>query len=196
MSTNVESGAILGGDTIVKGGLQAEHDDDDIDLDAAAGVVDDDDIMEMQHKIQELEDEAERLRQMTEQGGTGDGDGVSDHENAEMTAEQQAAQSQEQDKRSVYVGSVDYGAAPEELQEHFKSCGPIQRITIMVDKYSGHPKGFAYIEFGDEAAVQNALLLNDTMFRGRQLKVLQKRTNLPGYNAKGGKGWGKGSYGL
>lgn len=27
------------------------------------------------------------------------------------------------------------------------------RITIMVDKYSGHPKGFAYIEFGDEAAV-------------------------------------------
>lgn len=70
MSTNVESGAIVGGDTIVKGGLQAEHDDDDvdIDLDAAAAGVDDDDIMEMQHKIQELEDEAERLRQMTEQG--------------------------------------------------------------------------------------------------------------------------------
>ena len=30
---------------------------------------------------------------------------------------------EEVDKRSVYVGQVDYGATPEELQEHFKTCG-------------------------------------------------------------------------
>merc|ERR1712224_909498 len=61
-------------------------------------------------------------------------------------------------------------------------------------KYTGHPKGFAYMEFADEQAVQNSLLLNGSLFRGRQLKVIQKRTNIPGYNAamKGRKGKGKG----
>merc|ERR1711870_111061 len=81
---------------------------------------------------------------------------------------------------------------PEELQEHFKSCGQINRITILVDKYSGCPKGFAYVEFADEQCVQNSLLLNGSLFRGRQLKVVQKRTNVPGWTlAKGGKGKGK-----
>merc|ERR1740138_466270 len=111
-------------------------------------------------------------------------------EAAESAAkDEQAGNDDETDKRSVYVGNVDYGATPEELQEHFKSCGAINRITIMVDKFTCCPKGFAYMEFNDEAGVQNATLLNDSLFRGRQLKVVPKRTNLPGFNkGKGKKG--------
>lgn len=70
------------------------------------------------------------------------------------------------DSRSVYVGNVsiesacciegshrsvfnntcffvqvDYGTAPEELQNHFQSCGTINRVTIICDKFTGHPKG-------------------------------------------------------
>ncbi len=79
---------------------------------------------------------------------------------AESAAKDEAAgNDDETDKRSVYVGNVDYGATPEELQEHFKSCGAINRITIMVDKFTCCPKGFAYMEFNDEAGVQNATLL-------------------------------------
>merc|ERR1712176_1509201 len=99
---------------------------------------------------------------------------------------------EEVDRRSVYAGNVDYGSTPEELQEHFKSCGQINRITILIDKFTGSPKGFAYIEFADEQNVQNSLLLNGSLFRGRQLKVVQKRTNVPGWSLqKGGKGKGK-----
>ncbi len=36
------------------------------------------------------------------------------------------------------------------------------------------------------------MLLNDTVFRGRQIKVTAKRTNVPGFNR--GKGKGKGIY--
>ena len=39
---------------------------------------------------------------------------------------------------------------------------------------------FAYIEFSEEEAVANALVLNESLFRGRQLKVSMKRTNKPG----------------
>merc|ERR1712176_274967 len=98
---------------------------------------------------------------------------------------------EEVDRRSVYAGNVDYGSTPEEVQEHFKSCGQINRITILVDKFTGSPKGFAYIEFADEQSVQNSLLLNGSLFRGRQLKVVQKRTNIPGYMKGKGKGKSK-----
>ena len=74
---------------------------------------------------------------------------------------------------------MDYGTKPEELQVHFKGCGIVNRVTILTDKF-GNPKGFAYIEFQDAEAVANALLLSDTEFRGRTIKVSAKRTNQPG----------------
>jgi len=140
-------------------------------------------IEEMQRKVQEMEEEAEKLKKLTD--------------SVEDTTE--TVDREEVDRRSVYVGSVDYGSTPEELQEHFKSCGTMSRITILVDKYTGSPKGFAYIEFADEQSVQNSLLLNGSLFRARQLKVVQKRTNLPGFikgkgKGKGKKGKGKGFY--
>ncbi|GMM32964.1 hypothetical protein DASC09_002890 [Saccharomycopsis crataegensis] len=98
------------------------------------------------------------------------------------------------DARSVYVGNVDYGATPEELKQHFQASGasPINRVTILLDKISGHPKGFAYIEFSDPTLVNEGLKLNESIFRSRQLKVTRKRTNIPGLNRGRGRGRGRG----
>uniref|UniRef100_K7FZ34 Poly(A) binding protein nuclear 1 n=1 Tax=Pelodiscus sinensis TaxID=13735 RepID=K7FZ34_PELSI len=78
----------------------------------------------------------------------------------------------EADARSIYVGNVDYGATAEELEAHFHG--------ILCDKYSGHPKGFAYIEFSDKESVRTSMALDESLFRGRQIKVIPKRTNRPG----------------
>lgn len=86
---------------------------------------------------------------------------------------------------------VDYSTTPEELQKYFESCGTINRVTIICDKFGG-PKGFAYIEFADSTLVPNAVVLNDSMFKGRQIKVIPKRTNVPGMNR--GRGRGRGSF--
>ncbi|KAF7270821.1 hypothetical protein GWI33_016228 [Rhynchophorus ferrugineus] len=86
----------------------------------------------------------------------------------------------EVDNRSIYVGNVDYGATAEELQQHFYGCGPINRVEILCNKYDGHPKGFAYIEFADRDSIQTAMAMDDTLFRGRPIKVMAKRTNRPG----------------
>ncbi|GER49081.1 polyadenylate-binding protein [Striga asiatica] len=88
---------------------------------------------------------------------------------------------EESDTRSIFVGNVDYACTAEEVQQHFQSCGTINRVTIMLDTF-GQPKGFAYVEFMEVEAVQNALLLNESELRGRQLKVSVKRTNIPGMN--------------
>ncbi|XP_016076372.1 PREDICTED: embryonic polyadenylate-binding protein 2 [Miniopterus natalensis] len=86
----------------------------------------------------------------------------------------------EMDRRSVYVGNVDYGVTAEELEAYFNICGDVQRVTILRDKFSGHPKGYAYIEFATESSAQAAVELDESIFRGRVIKVLPKRTNLPG----------------
>lgn len=53
----------------------------------------------------------------------------------------------------------------------FASCGTINRVTILCDKFTGHPKGYAYVEFAEPELVQNAMLLNETEFKGRAIKV-------------------------
>lgn len=67
---------------------------------------------------------------------------------------------------------VDYSCTPEEVQQHFQSCGTVNRITIRTDKF-GQPKGYAYVEFLESEAVQEALHLNESELHGRQLKVQQ-----------------------
>ncbi|GBE61321.1 RNA recognition motif-containing protein [Babesia ovata] len=115
-----------------------------------------------------LEDELKKLQGMTETQMADDA--METEENEEV------------DRRSIYVGNVsdslgrqyaqvDYAAKPHELQEFFKASGQINRITIIVDKWTGKPKGYAYIEFANEDAVNNALMLNDCVFKERIIKV-------------------------
>lgn len=99
------------------------------------------------------------------------------------------------DNRSIYVGQVDYGATAEELEQHFHGCGAVNRVTILCDKFTGHPKGFAYIEFAEKESVDASMALEGSMFRSRQIKVMPKRTNKPGVSStdRGGyRGRGRG----
>eukprot|EP01099_Mayorella_cantabrigiensis_P004462 TRINITY_DN3366_c0_g2_i2.p1 TRINITY_DN3366_c0_g2~~TRINITY_DN3366_c0_g2_i2.p1 ORF type:complete len:195 (+),score=59.55 TRINITY_DN3366_c0_g2_i2:1-585(+) len=119
---------------------------------------------QMRLKVKKLQEEAERLEELQKQ--------------AEQELGGSGESSKEIDGRSIYIGNVDYGATPEELQAHFQSCGTINRVTILVDKFSGRPKGYAYIEFVEQEAVPNALVLNESLFRGRQIKVFSQLSTL------------------
>ncbi|CAG8566432.1 1729_t:CDS:2 [Paraglomus brasilianum] len=77
---------------------------------------------------------------------------------------------EESDANPEDAEAVDYNATPEDLQAHFSSCGTINRVTILCDKWSGHPKGYAYVEFADPSLVANAMALNETLLRGRPIK--------------------------
>ncbi|RDL37903.1 Uncharacterized protein BP5553_05336 [Venustampulla echinocandica] len=142
---------------------------------AAEGEVnDEEEISEMKKRVAEMEEEAAKLREM------------------QATLDQQTNDMREDkediDSRSIFVGNVDYEASPEEIQAHFQSCGSINRVTILLDKFTGHPKGYAYVEFTEPSLVAQALVLNESVFRGRNLKVVPKRTNLPGMTRGRGRG--------
>ncbi|XP_024939027.1 polyadenylate-binding protein 2-B isoform X2 [Cephus cinctus] len=129
-------------------------------------------------RVREMEEEAEKLKQLQsevdKQMNMGSPPGITSPLN--MSIEDKM----EVDSRSIYVGNVDYGATAEELEQHFHGCGSVNRVTILCNKFDGHPKGFAYIEFADRDSVQTAMAMDESMFRGRQIKVMLKRTNRPG----------------
>ncbi|KAK3414138.1 hypothetical protein EUGRSUZ_I02641 [Eucalyptus grandis] len=120
---------------------------------------------DMKKRLKEMEDEAAALREMQAKVEREMGS-VQDPANAAASQ----ANKEEIDSRSIFVGNVDYSCTPEEVQQHFQSCGTVNRVTIRTDKY-GQPKGYAYVEFLEPEAVQEALLLNESELHGRQLKV-------------------------
>ena len=73
------------------------------------------------------------------------------------------------DARSIFVGNVDYGASPEEIQAHFQSCGSINRVTILLDKFTGHPKGLVASSTYCQLTVMNGFLL--LRFSAAKLKI-------------------------
>eukprot|EP01036_Dinobryon_divergens_P056260 gene56260-75119_t len=112
------------------------------DTEGNEGGGEDPELEEMKRRVQEMEDEHDKLSKMQQQV----------------------------ERQITTAADIDYEATPEELRAHFAPCGTINRVTILCDKFSGHPKGFAYVEFADKASVDNALKLDDTPFKGRQLK--------------------------
>lgn len=143
-------------------------------------VAEEEDLEKLEAEIALMEQEAAKMAAETaslETDKDKEASGEKDESKKEQTAEEKAAV----DKLSIYVGQVDYNATPEDLVKHFAPCGKLQRVTINCDKFSGRPKGFAYIEFETEAGVQNALKLDGSTCMNRQLKVTRKRVNDPNY---------------
>lgn len=81
----------------------------------------------MKRRVAEMEEEAAKLREM-QASLDNQAEGVQDSKS-------------DVDSRSIFVGNVDYSASPEEIQAHFQSCGSINRVTILLDKFTGQPKG-------------------------------------------------------
>ncbi|KAI1650175.1 uncharacterized protein F4817DRAFT_313036 [Daldinia loculata] len=141
---------------------------------------DEEEISAMKKRVAEMEQEAAKLREM--------------HAALEERGQEVSEDRSDVDSRSIFVGNVDYSVSPEEIQAHFQSCGSINRVTILLDKFTGQPKGYAYVEFTEPSLVAQALVLNDSVLKGRNIKVTPKRTNVPGLS-RGRGGRGRGGFG-
>lgn len=85
------------------------------------------------------------------------------------------------DARLIYIGNVEYLSTIEELMEIFVTVGNVDKITIMTNKATGTPKGFAYLTYEDELSLARAVAtLDGTLLHDRALKVSPKRKNIPG----------------
>jgi len=166
---------------------EAEVPDLGTEADAEADM---EDLEAIKARVRAMEEEAEKLKQMQNEVDKQLSIPTSPTaSNLNLSFEEKM----EVDNRSVYIGNVDYAATAEELEQHFHGCGSINRVTILCNKFDGHPKGFAYVEFSDKDSVSTAMALDDSLFRGRQIKVMPKRTNKPGISTTNRPGRGRGT---
>lgn len=98
-----------------------------------------------------------------------------------LTKEEKYAAQVEADSRSIFVGNITPDITPEIIEQHFQGCGVLKRITLLYDKNTGAPKGYAYVEFDSPIAQEKALERNGSELKGSLISVYRKRTNLPGY---------------
>ena len=76
----------------------------------------------------------------------------------------------------LFVGNMPYGATEADLRAHFSSVGVPSHIVIPVDRETGRPRGFAFVEFLDRAVAEQAVeRFNQQAFMGRNLSVSEAR---------------------
>eukprot|EP01006_Ploeotia_vitrea_P003987 TRINITY_DN113628_c0_g1_i1.p1 TRINITY_DN113628_c0_g1~~TRINITY_DN113628_c0_g1_i1.p1 ORF type:complete len:261 (+),score=34.49 TRINITY_DN113628_c0_g1_i1:41-784(+) len=99
------------------------------------------------------------------------------------------------DALSIHVSNVDYSVDPKALSSFFEGCGAIARATVIRNKLTGKPMGYAYVEFKESESVKQAVKKDGELLSGRQIKVTPKRVNIPGMTTRGGRGGLRGGVG-
>jgi len=74
----------------------------------------------------------------------------------------------------IYVGNLPFSATEDQLQQMFAAHGAVESVSVITDRETGRPRGFAFVEMssGANEAIQS---LNEKVMDGRTLKVNEAR---------------------
>ncbi|MEJ5308686.1 MAG: RNA-binding protein [Anaerolineae bacterium] len=101
--------------------------------------------------------------------------------------------------KKIYVGNMSYDTTENTLRELFATHGEVVSVSVITDRETGRPRGFAFVEMASDAAANAAIsALDGRSVDGRTLKVNEARPPAPrggGERAYGG-GGGRGGRGM
>lgn len=98
----------------------------------------------------------------------------------------------------LYVGNLSYTTTEDRLREVFSEHGEVASATLVMDRETGRPRGFGFVEFVDDAQGRAAIeAVNGQNVDGRDLTVneARPRENRGGGGGFGGGGGGRGGFG-
>ncbi|OFV90496.1 MAG: hypothetical protein A3G76_02270 [Acidobacteria bacterium RIFCSPLOWO2_12_FULL_65_11] len=76
----------------------------------------------------------------------------------------------------LFVGNLSYGTTEADLRTYFGTVAPPSQVVLPVDRETGRPRGFAFVEFQDRAHAERAIQqFNGQIFAGRPLAVSEAR---------------------
>ncbi|MEE9560290.1 MAG: RNA-binding protein [Acidiferrobacterales bacterium] len=77
---------------------------------------------------------------------------------------------------NIYVGNLPYDIGEDEIRDVFSQFGEVSKVNIIMDKFSGQPKGFGFVEMPNDSEADEAIkALNDSALKGRNIKVNQAK---------------------
>jgi RNA recognition motif-containing protein len=76
----------------------------------------------------------------------------------------------------LFIGNLPYGASEADLRAHFAAVAEPSHVVMPVDRETGRPRGFAFVEFTDRAQADEVIKRFDAQpFQGRNLAVSEAR---------------------
>lgn len=76
----------------------------------------------------------------------------------------------------LFVGNLAYSTTEADLRAYFGAVAPPSQVVLPVDRETGRPRGFAFVEFMDRSHAETAIQrFNGQMFNGRPLAVSEAR---------------------
>lgn len=76
----------------------------------------------------------------------------------------------------LFIGNLPYGASEADLRAHFATIAEPSHVAMPVDRETGRPRGFAFVEFAERAVAEEVIRKFDAQpFQGRPLAVSEAR---------------------
>jgi cold-inducible RNA-binding protein len=95
--------------------------------------------------------------------------------------------------KNIYVGNLSFDSTEQDIRALFEAYGAVDRVSVVTDRDTGQPRGFAFVEMSDNAAGDQAIAaVNGHEVGGRALSVNEARPKSEGGGNRGGGGGGFG----
>jgi cold-inducible RNA-binding protein len=100
--------------------------------------------------------------------------------------------------KKIYVGNLNFNTSEDALRQLFAAFGPVDRVSIMIDRDTGRSRGFAFVDMANAEDGNKAICaLNGTLLDERALNVNEARAKKEpgssrdqGYDTRrGGRRW-------
>jgi cold-inducible RNA-binding protein len=92
----------------------------------------------------------------------------------------------------LYVGNLPESMTDDQLRTIFAEAGPVASAKVIMDRYTGQPRGFGFVEMETKSDGQRAI----SMFNGKDVDGNSLKVNEARPPAKGGPGGGGGRGGF
>lgn len=95
---------------------------------------------------------------------------------------------------NIYVGNLSYEVTNDDLLKAFKAFGDVTSANVVMDRATGSPRGFGFVEMTSKDSGQEAISgLNGTLLKGRSIKVNEARPRQNSFGSRpGNAGFGGG----
>lgn len=82
--------------------------------------------------------------------------------------------------KRLYVGNLPFSATEDEVRNLFSECGTVELVDLLMDRMTGRPRGFGFVQMDDAGADAAVARLNGFEMGGRALNVNEARERTEG----------------
>jgi RNA recognition motif-containing protein len=89
--------------------------------------------------------------------------------------------------KKLYVGNLPFSSTEDDLRDLFGRFGSVDSVSVITDRDTGRPRGFAFVEMAEASAAAEAIKnLDGSQLGGRAIKVNEAQDKQRGGGGGGG----------